>query len=269
MVCTIAVGIQDRPSEAPQVGPWDKDLKLFGNPTFAAAMSTIAGFVYATSNPPTFIGFVSEMRDFRRYQRSMYLCQAFVWAFYLSIGIVMYYFCGQYTAYPALGSAGPTIKRVAYGIALPGLMVSLAIYLHLPAKFIFVKLLRGSRHLNTNTPTHWIVWIGSTFACAASSYIMGSAIPIFSSLVGLVGATLAPFMCMVPMGFMYLKDSYWGRGGLSMGTKLHSLWAALVIVMGLFLCVAGTYAAVLDIRASTSKVKPWGCADNSNSVPTA
>lgn len=283
MLCTIAVGVQDRPAEAPQVGPWDKDLKLFGNPTFAQAMSTIAGFVYATSNPPTFIGFVSEMRDFRQYQKSMFICQAFVWAFYITIGTVMYFYCGQYVAFPALGSAGPVLKRVAYGVALPGLLVTLTIYTHvspslldndnahaqLPAKFMFVKILRGSRHLSTNTPTHWAVWISCTLGCTLVAYLMASAVPIFSGLVGLVGATLAPFMCMVPMGFMYLMDSYRGRSERSHALKLKSLWAALVIVMGLFICVAGTYAAVLDIKASTSKAKPWSCTDNSNSVPTA
>jgi hypothetical protein len=88
MIVTVAVGIQDRPAEAPQVGPWEKDLKLFAQPTFAGAMSTVAGFVYATCNPPTFIGFVSEMRDFRQYKKSMYCCQLFVWAFYITIGTV-------------------------------------------------------------------------------------------------------------------------------------------------------------------------------------
>ncbi|TXT12573.1 uncharacterized protein COLE_02983 [Cutaneotrichosporon oleaginosum] len=270
MIVTVAVGIQDRPAEAPQVGPWDKDLKLFASPTFAQAMSTVAGFVYATCNPPTFIGFVSEMRDFRQYKKSMYCCQIFVWAFYITIGTVMYFYCGQYVAFPALGSAGVVVKRVAYGIALPGLLVTLIIYTHLPAKFIFVKLLRGSRHLNTNTPTHWVVWLACTLSTTVIAYIMGSAIPIFSSFVGLVGATFAPFMCMIPMGFMWLKDNYWASGAQrTTRVKLQAAWAALVTLMGIFLVVGGTYAAILDIRASTSKVKPWSCTDNSNSVPTA
>jgi hypothetical protein len=42
----------------------------------------------------------------------------------------MYYFCGQYVAFPALGSAGVLVKKIAYGIALPGLLVTLIIYTH-------------------------------------------------------------------------------------------------------------------------------------------
>ncbi len=112
-----------------------------------------------------------------------------------------------------------------------------------------------------------MVWVGCTFGTTLIAYIMGSAIPIFSSFVGLVGATFAPFMCMVPMGFMWLRDNWTGRSERSMRVKLQAAWAVLVIVMGLFLVVAGTYAAVLDIRASTATLKPWSCADNSNSVP--
>jgi hypothetical protein len=36
----------------------------------------------------------------------------------------MYYFCGSYVASPAIGSAGPLLKKVGYGIALPGLLGS-------------------------------------------------------------------------------------------------------------------------------------------------
>jgi hypothetical protein len=31
-------------------------------------------------------------------------------------------YCGQWVASPALGSAGPTLKIIAYAIAIPGLI---------------------------------------------------------------------------------------------------------------------------------------------------
>lgn len=49
---------------------------------------------------------------------------------YAVIGIVVYYYCGSYVASPALGSAGALMKKVCYGIALPGLLVSTLILLH-------------------------------------------------------------------------------------------------------------------------------------------
>lgn len=46
------------------------------------------------------------MREPKFYNRSLYICQTIVTATYLTIGIVVYYYCGQYLANPALGSAG-------------------------------------------------------------------------------------------------------------------------------------------------------------------
>jgi len=70
------------------------------------------------------------MRDPRKYQRSLIICQTVVTVTYVVIGIVVYYYCGSYVASPALGSAGILIKRVAYGLALPGLLVTTTIVLH-------------------------------------------------------------------------------------------------------------------------------------------
>ncbi len=56
------------------------------------------------------------MRQPKNYDKALYACQIVVTATYLTIGIVVYYFCGQYLANPALGSAGesrPTPLRVA------------------------------------------------------------------------------------------------------------------------------------------------------------
>lgn len=70
------------------------------------------------------------MRDPRHYSRALAACQSVVTVFYLVIGIVVYYYCGSYVASPALGSAGPTMKVVSYGFALPGLLVSTLLFIH-------------------------------------------------------------------------------------------------------------------------------------------
>jgi hypothetical protein len=64
------------------------------------------------------------MRNPKNYNKALYCCQSVVTATYLTIGIVVYYYCGQYLANPALGSAGKSVKIAAYAIALPGLFVS-------------------------------------------------------------------------------------------------------------------------------------------------
>lgn len=123
------------------------------------------------------------MRKPRDYTKAVVLTQSIVTMVYLIIGIIVYYYCGRYVSSPALGSAGPLLKRVAYGIAIPGLFASvrplpsigvstlfisrltcfllqITIYTHVVAKMIFVRTLRCVypylstllSHLATDTP---------------------------------------------------------------------------------------------------------------------
>jgi hypothetical protein len=41
----------------------------------------------------------------------------------------------RYIDSPALGSAGPLMKRVCYGIVIPGLIIGAVLYIHIPAKY--------------------------------------------------------------------------------------------------------------------------------------
>lgn len=86
--------------------------------------------VFAYAGTPAFFSIVSEMRDPKYYTRSLVICQGTVTAVYITIGVVVYYFCGSYVASPALGSAGVTMKKTSYGFAIPGLLVTVMLFVH-------------------------------------------------------------------------------------------------------------------------------------------
>jgi amino acid permease len=267
LTLTISVGIQDRPSAAPQTGEWEPEIKLFGSPSFTSAISAIGTLVFSYAGTPAFFSIVSEMREPRHYTRALITCQTLITCVYLAIGIVVYYFCGAYVASPALGSAGALMKKVCYGLAIPGLVSTVCLVTHLPAKQIFVRLLRGSEHLTCNSITHWVYWLGCVFACTIIAYIIASAVPVFGGLVSLVGALLGTLMCFQPMGCMWL---YLHRND-ERSTKwyLGAVWSTFVIVAGMFLMVSGTYGSIVDIKNSYALyggTAAWTCADNSGSV---
>lgn len=130
LTVTIAVGIQERPPLAPQAGEWKSDYKLIGNPSFAEAIAAVSTLVFAYAGTGAFFPIVSEMRDPRQYPRALAVCQGVITVVFLIVGIVVYYYCGSYVASPALGSAGHNIKKVAYGLALPGLLCSGVLLAH-------------------------------------------------------------------------------------------------------------------------------------------
>jgi len=101
------------------------------------------------------------------------------------------------------------------------------------------------------------------------SYIIASAIPVFSGLVSLVGALLGTLMSFQPMGFMWLYDNWTQeKTERTLKWKLMVCWSIFVIVSGTFLMIAGTYGSVVSIIESYEKSggsAAWSCADNSNS----
>ncbi|CAG8267120.1 unnamed protein product [Penicillium olsonii] len=272
IIVTVAVGLEDRPASAPKTdGPWIPDWKVAGSPTFAQGIAAASNLLFAFSGTPGFFSIVSEMRDPRQYASAMLVCQAGVTAVYAIVGCIIYYYCGTYVSSPALGSAGGTIKIISYAFAIPGLFVSMTIVTHIPAKFIFVHALRGSRHLTSNTATHWLSWLGCTLGITVVAWIIASTIPAFDALVSLIGALLGPLMCMIPMGGMWLYDNWWNSTDRKRNASwvIAGTWSIALVLLGTFLMVAGTYGSVMGIMDTYSKIGgsvAFSCADNSNSV---
>ncbi|KAE8381831.1 transmembrane amino acid transporter protein-domain-containing protein [Aspergillus bertholletiae] len=268
-VVAIGVGIQGHALGA-EGAILKSDYKVVNDPSFVDAISAISTLVFTYSGAPAFFNIVAEMREPRLYTRALLVCQATVTVIYIAIATVVYYYCGSHVASPALGSAGPILKKVAYGIALPGLVVSAALFIHLSAKHIFVRLLRGSRHLATNTPIHWITWIGCTATITSVAYLIASGIPVFDTLVSLIGALLGTFLSFQPMGGMWLYDNWKvDTAAQTLSWKVGVVWSIFIIMSGTFLMIAGTYGSIVSIidsyEQSRGSVRAWSCVDNSGS----
>lgn len=48
----VSVGVSDRPEDAPPTGPWDKDLVIFGNPSFLEAASALSVLLFSFGGTP-------------------------------------------------------------------------------------------------------------------------------------------------------------------------------------------------------------------------
>ena len=139
--------------------------------------------------------------------------------------------------------------------------------LQLPAKYAFVRVLRGSKHLASNSAVHWIAWLSRTSGVTIVGYIFSSAIPVFEDLVSLAGALITALLCFQLMGAMWLYDN-WSKGKeeRSAGWTLMVIWCIFVIILGSFMTVAGIWGSVTSIIVSYQKTggsAAWTCADNS------
>ncbi|KAI9688691.1 MAG: hypothetical protein M1822_001048 [Bathelium mastoideum] len=159
-IVVIGVTTRDRPAAAPQTGPYELGFRAIAYPSFPVGITATCVIFISSASAPPFLPVMSEMANPKDYNKAVYVCMALVQSSYLTFSLVVYRWCGQWVANPSLGSAGGTIEKVAYAIGLVGLIVSACLYLHISAKYFFVRILRKSRHLQANTLVHWGTWVG-------------------------------------------------------------------------------------------------------------
>lgn len=131
---------------------------------------------------------------------------------------------------------------------------------------MFVRLLRGSVHLTSNSLIHWANWLGCTFSVTAMAYLIASGIPFFDGLVSLIGALLGAFLAYQPTGCMWFYDNWSNRSNRTWTWIAMACWSAFIITVGSFITVAGTYGSIvsiIDLLGGDGGSKPWACADNS------
>lgn len=86
---------------------------------FTDAFVSVSNIVFAYAGHSCFFGFLAEMKDVNDWTKALLFLQTWDISLYIVASIVIYVFAGPDVLSPALGSAGPLIKKVAWGIALP------------------------------------------------------------------------------------------------------------------------------------------------------
>ncbi|KAE9569051.1 N amino acid transport system protein [Colletotrichum fructicola] len=247
-VFIVVVGVTqvDRPAAAPQEGPYDMEVHSIGAPAFVPGVVATINLFVGYGSTPTFMPVIAEMRSPRSFTKSLFSSQIFLGACYVSFGTVVYVYCGKYVASPSLGSAGGTLEKIAYGISIPGFIMTTTLWVHLAAKFLLVRILRNSVHLQNKSFVHWATWLGSTLGISALAFVIAEAVPFFSYLVGLIGSICCMPTCLIIPAFMGLYMD-WEVRSLSKAKMGLCLLHCFTVVLASFMTVAGTYTTIQSI----------------------
>jgi hypothetical protein len=239
LIVVVGVTLTDRPAAAPQTGPYELGFYAIVMPTFAAGISASGNIFISSAAGPSYLPVISEMRRPQDYKKAAIIVGFLVGSIYLSLSMVIYAYCGAWVATPSLGSAGPLLKKAAYGVALPGLIVSGGIFNTTAAKSLFVRVLRGSPHLQSNSAIHWGTWIGINVVLCILAFIIAEAIPIFNYILGVAASTcLGPMSLMYPgCMWFYMNPQAW-KGNM----RQKSMFAlhVLIVLIGGLTTVGGT-----------------------------
>lgn len=241
-ITIIATGI--RASDAPEPVNWSAWPKE--DVTFAQAFIALCNIFFAYSFSISQFSFMDEMHTPTDYMKSIWTLGGLEIIIYTLTGALIYSFVGVDVKSPALLSAGHTVAKVAFGVALPVIFISGSINTTVAVRYIHGRVHENSIAKYINTPKGWISWLLLISIFTWIGFVIAEAIPFFSDLIAITSSLLnSGFTLYWPavMWFMLLKKGKW----YSRENIIPAIVNLIIFIMGLVFLVAGTYSAVVDI----------------------
>jgi hypothetical protein len=218
--------------------------------TFSDAMVAVTNVVFAYSFAICQFTFMEEMHTPTDFPKAVWVLGIVEIIIYTCTGALGYAFIGKEVKAPALLSAGGTVSRVAFGIALPVIFISGSINTVTACRFILDRMFPHSPIRYVNTPRGWMVWIIMISIASVIAFIIAEAIPFFSDLLSIISALfISGFSFYLPaiMWFVLIRE-----GGYFQGWKNTTLTIvnSLVLVVGLICLGPGMYGAVNSVTTA-------------------
>jgi hypothetical protein len=117
------------PDDAGTFPPVAHSAGLPDSSKFGASVNGLMNAVYAYSGTQIFIDFMSEMSQPRKFLRSMWGSQIFIYGCYMLYGLFMYSYQGQYVQNPSyLGISPYTWQTVGNALAMVTALIAGALY---------------------------------------------------------------------------------------------------------------------------------------------
>lgn len=229
--------------------------------SFPAAFNSVSNVVFAYGGHVAWISFISELRDPREFPKSLILLQTVDITMYFVAALVIYRYAGVNVASPALSSNGTIVKKVAWGIAMPTIVIAGVIFAHVTAKYIFIRMFSGTKYLHSRGFVATGTWIGLGLGSWVVAWIIAESIPNFSDLLGFISALFASWFSYGLPGicWFYLNYKSWTSGA-------KNIWLSMVnfvlVILGVIICGVGLYASGYSM-AKASGGHVWTCLDNS------
>ncbi|KAI0723816.1 transmembrane amino acid transporter protein-domain-containing protein [Cerioporus squamosus] len=226
-------------------------VSVTANLSFASAFLAVTDIIFAYAGHVAFFTFIAEMKEPSDFPKALYALQIADTTLYLIVGIVVYAYTGANTVSPALGNTGTVLRKVAYGIAFPTIIIAGVINGHVCAKLIFVRIFRRkgvrSRHMASHTWTGWLTWIGICAAIWTLAFIIAEVIPFFNELLGVISSIFASWFTYGISGIFWFHLTPPERRWSTWGQRLQTMFWASIIAAGGFIMVAGLYSSIQSI----------------------
>ncbi|KAJ5911542.1 uncharacterized protein N7473_000845 [Penicillium subrubescens] len=242
MITMISVGVEEHPGRI---------IEATVETNLYTAFQAVSNIVFAYCAHVAFFGLIAEMETPKDFKKSLFMLQGFEIVLYLTAAVVIYYYVGTDVESPALISAGPLMKKVAFGIAIPTIVGAGVVNGHIGLKYIYFRLTAKSDLMHQRNWKSVGLWLGLGVSCWIVAWIIAEAIPVFSDLNSLISALFASWFSYGLSGvyWLHLNAGQWFASPRKIALTILNVAIAL---FGLALCVLGLYASGTAIHDNTS-----------------
>ena len=195
LITMIGVGVEK---------PGDQKVAIAVSSNLATGFLAATNIVFAYAGHVAFFSFISELKNPEEYPKALFLLQGVDTSMYLIVAVVTYRYAGTDVASPALGSASPLLQKIAYGIAIPTIVVAGVINGHVAAKYVYVRLFRGTDRMSKRSWSSFGLWALIVVILWTLAWIIAEAIPVFNDLLGLISALFASWFTYGLSGVFWL-----------------------------------------------------------------
>ncbi|RPB28604.1 amino acid transporter [Terfezia boudieri ATCC MYA-4762] len=247
MITMIGVGLRGRPAGI-----------MIENTTDVSFDKAFIGFMNIVFAYGTYYAFTS-------FGVALYSLQISDTCLYLIAAVVIYYYTGKDVASPALGSTGPLLRKIAYGIASPTIIIAGVINAHVAAVCFDVSILKKgtNNHLGSGSFFSNLVWVIILLILWVIAWVIAEAIPSFNHLLALISSLFVSWFTYGISGAMWLHIN---KGQLFKNWKKKALTIInfSICVMGIVITVLGLFASGKAIHDDTDgSLGAFSCNDNS------
>ncbi|KAJ5899905.1 hypothetical protein N7495_004649 [Penicillium taxi] len=250
LITMIAVGIE-KPGDG---------VKAVADTNLYHGFTAVCNIVFAFCGHGAFFGLMAELKNPKDFTKSLCLLQGIDICLYLVASVVIYVYAGDSVTSPALGSASPIVAKIAYGIALPTIVIAGVINGHVAFKYVYVRIFRGTDRMHKRD---WIAvcsWGGIALGMWVLAWIISSAIPVFSDLLSLITALFASWFTF---GFPAILWLFMNRGlYLSSWKKIVlTVINLLIFALACAICGLGLWVSGKALHDNPSSAS-FSCANN-------
>ena len=240
--------------------PGDGVVEEFVETSLHSGFLAVTNIIFAYAGHVAFFGFMSEMKRPQDYRKSLFLLQGVGTSIYLIVAIVIYRYVGERVTSPALSSISPLFRKLAFGCAIPTIVVGGVINGHVATKYINMRLC-GKPKPGTKTPVwaSYFVWVIIGIAVWTIAWVIAEVIPHFNDLLGLISAAFASWFTYGlsgVFGLFLLKGRYMRNRrtkGLTVG-YIGIVVVGAIIVSTLPSLRIYLYQGLIAIHSAA-----WGC----------